>query len=447
MTHPVPSPRDDPPRRILRARRVVPVSSPPIDDGAVEVRGGRITGVGRWADVSRGVGRGCVEDLGDAILLPGLVNAHAHLDYTGMAGQIAPTRSFPDWIKSILAAKSAWSDDEFRASWLAGAHHAVSTGTTSVANIESMPGMAGALRPNTPARVHSFVEMTGVRSRRDPGDVLREAMGFVDAWTTASGRGGAGLSPHALYSTLPRLLERVPAAAHGRGCRVTMHVSESREEFEMFMYRRGAMHEWLRSQRPDDDCGHGSPVRLLARHGLLAPWFVAVHVNYLWDGDARLLGDAGTHVVHCPRSHAYFRHQRFPAAELAAAGVNLCLGTDSLASTLPDPCGAAPELSMFDEMAAYVAHDNTVSPAEVLAMATVHGARAIGLAPGAGTLSEGAPADLCAIPDTTPSMDVHEGIVGHRGKVLGTWIDGVRAWDGMGTGDSGGREPGGNCGA
>lgn len=104
---------------------------------------------------------------------------------------------------------------------------------------------------------------------------------------------------------------------------------------------------------------------------------------------------------------------------------------------------------MFDEMAAYVAHDNTVSPAEVLAMATVHGARAIGLAPGAGTLSEGAPADLCAIPDSVPSSDVLEGVVVHHGKVLGTWIDGARAWDAVragdagDAGDAGGREPGG----
>ena len=199
----------------------------------------------------------------------------------------------------------------------------------------------------------------------------------------------------------------------------------------MFMYRRGPMHDWLHLQRPGDDCGHGSPVRHAARHGLLGPHFVAVHVNYLWDDDARLLGDSGSHVVHCPQSHAYFRHQRFPAPDLAAAGVNLCLGTDSLASTR-GPGGGRPTLSMFDEMAAYMAHDSTVSPAEVIAMATVNGARALGIGDGTGTLAPGAPADLCAIPDEPSVSDVHEVVLGHRGVAAGTWIRGVKAWQGHG---------------
>lgn len=438
MTPPVPVPDDDPPGRILRARRVVPVSAPPIDDGAVEVRAGRILRVGRWADLAVGSRRDSVDDLGEAVLLPGLVNAHAHLDYTGLAGQIAPTRSFPDWIKSILAAKSAWSDADFAESWRAGARQMLATGTTAVANIESMPGLVSGLRAATPLRVHSFVEITGVRSRRDPGVMLGEALGFVDAWRAGGageGRlapGGAGLSPHAPYSTLPALLAMLPAAARGRGCAMTMHVAESREEFDMFMYRRGAMHDWLRGQRPDDDCGHGSPVQLVARHGLLGPGFIAVHVNYLWDGDARLLGTAGAHVAHCPRSHSYFRHQRFPAAELAGAGVNLCLGTDSLASTRPGPDGQPPVLSVLDEMASYLAHDSTVSPAEVLAMATVNGARALGLGCGVGTLAPGVPADLCAVPDVASIQDAHEVVAGHRGEVLATWIGGEPVWRGPG---------------
>ena len=440
MTRPVPGTHDDPPGRILRARRVVPVSSPPLDDGAVELRGGCIVRVGRWADLAREGTASAVQDLGDVVLLPGLVNAHAHLDYTRLAGQIAPTRSFADWIKSILAAKSAWSDADFEPSWREGALQMLATGTTSVANIESMPALVPGLRAGTPLGVHSFVEITGVRSRRDPSEMLREALAHLEAWIPAvdkagpgrARQGGVGLSPHAPYSTSPGLLALTPEAARGRGCRVTMHVAESHEEFEMFMYRRGAMHEWLRGQRPDDDCGHGSPVRHVARHGLLGPGFLAVHVNYLWDGDARLLGDAGAHVVHCPRSHAYFRHQRFPAAELADAGVNLCLGTDSLASTLPGPGGRPPVLSMFDEMAAYLAQDATVSPAAVLTMATVHGARALGLPPGTGTLSEGAPADLCAVPDMASAGDVHEVLAAHRGEVLGTWIAGERVWGGPG---------------
>ena len=428
MTAPQNPLHGDPPGRVLRARRVVPVSGPPIEDGAVEICGGRVTRVLRWMD--GGASGWPVEDLGEVVLLPGLVNAHCHLDYTGLVGRIAPTRSFADWIKSILAAKSAWTDDEFAASWREGARQLVATGTTTVANIETLPHLVAGLRSETPLRVHSFLELTGVRSRREPSDMVKEAMARVSAWQAADGRGGAGLSPHAPYSTLPGLLGAVASAAARSGCRMTMHVAESREEFEMYMYRRGAMHEWLHHQRPDDDCGLGSPVQHVARHGLLGPGFLAVHVNYLWDGDARLLGESGSGVVHCPRSHAYFRHQRFPASELAEAGVRACLGTDSLASTRvgmgSGAAGSAPVLSMFDEMAAYLAHDATVSPAEVLEMATVQGAHALGLRDGTGCIVEGGPADLCAIPDGGPGSDVHEVIAGHVGAVRGTWIAGVR---------------------
>ena len=425
MTAPQEALHGDPPGRVLRARRVVPVSGPPIEDGAVELRGGRVTRVRRWSD--GGGSGGAVEDLGEVVLMPGLVNAHCHLDYTGLAGRIAPTRSFADWIKLILAAKSAWSDADFAASWREGARQLVATGTTTVANIETLPHLVAERRAETPLRVHSFVELTGVRGRREPSEMVGEAMDWVSAWQSGGGRGGAGVSPHAPYSTMPGLLGAVASAAARAGCRLTMHVAESREEFEMFMYRRGAMHEWLRHQRPDDDCGLGSPVHHVARHGLLGPGFLAVHVNYLWDGDARLLGASGSAVVHCPRSHAYFRHQRFPASELAGAGVRPCLGTDSLASTRAGMgTGAAPVLSMFDEMAAFLAHDATVSPAEVLEMATVRGAHALGLRDGTGCIVEGGPADLCAIPDGGPGSDVHEVIVGHVGEVRGTWIAGVR---------------------
>lgn len=115
---------------------------------------------------------------------------------------------------------------------------------------------------------------------------------------------------------------------------------------------------------------------------------------------------------------------------MADAGVRACLGTDSLASTRSGmgsgAAGATPVLSMFDEMAAYLAHDATVSPAEVLGMATVRGAHALGLRDGTGCIVDGGPADLCAIPDSGPGSDVHEVIAGHVGAVLGTWIAGVR---------------------
>jgi cytosine/adenosine deaminase-related metal-dependent hydrolase len=209
--------------------------------------------------------------------------------------------------------------------------------------------------------------------------------------------------------------------------RLTTHLAESREEFEMFMFRRGPMHDWLHNQRPDSDCGLGSPIQHAARHGLLGPDLLAVHVNYLWDDDARILGQHGVSVAHCPGSHAYFRHQRFPAEALAAAGVNLCLGTDSLASTRTQP-GIRTQLSMFAEMAGLAAHDTTIDSAEILRRATVNGARALGLELEVGSLQPGLLADLCVIAARAADDDVHDAIVHHEGLASATWIGGVPTW-------------------
>src|SRR5690349_12349338 len=126
---PLDAPASDPPR-LLRARFVVPVSQPPIANGAVLISGNRIERVARWKDLSD-ADKGRALDLGEVILLPGLINAHCHLDYTDMAGRLPSRRSFTEWINLMLAAKAHWNYSEFAASWLHGAHMLVRTGTTT----------------------------------------------------------------------------------------------------------------------------------------------------------------------------------------------------------------------------------------------------------------------------------------------------------------------------
>ena len=143
-------------------------------------------------------------DLGEVILLPGLVNAHCHLDYTDMAGELPPPKKFTDWIPLITAAKTAWSYSDYARSWLRGAHMLLKTGTTTVADIEAMPDLLPEVWDATPLRVFSFLEMTGIRARRNPREILREAVEKIDS--LAHPRCRAFLSPHAPYSTLPELL-------------------------------------------------------------------------------------------------------------------------------------------------------------------------------------------------------------------------------------------------
>ena len=384
---------------ILRARTVLPVSQPPIENGVVVVSGNKIRAVGPWTDF-QSHSDDKVLDLGDVILLPGLVNAHCHLDYTDMAGELPPPTTFTDWIPLITAAKTAWSYAEYAHSWLHGAHMLVKTGTTTVADIESMPDLLPEVWDATPLRVFSFLEMTGIRAKRKPRDILNEAVEKIDS--LAHARCSSSLSPHAPYSTLPELLRLTAGLARKKKWRVTTHIAESAEEFEMFAHARGKMFDWMkRNERDHSDCGHGSPVKHFARNKMLGENLIAAHVNMLAHGDARLLGRHGVHVVHCPRSHAYFRHPPFLRERLDNAGVNLCLGTDSLATTRKIG-KQKPELNMFEEMRLLAATDKSISPPEILRMATVNGARALGLAGQAGELSENASADLIAATSMKP---------------------------------------------
>ena len=116
---------------ILRARMIWPVARPPVEDGVVCLQGDRITWVGRHAELPASQ-RGEMLDLGETLLLPGLINAHCHLDYTGMAGQLLPPRRFTDWIKGMVALKSTWSTEDFSKSWQQGAQMLLRTGTTTV---------------------------------------------------------------------------------------------------------------------------------------------------------------------------------------------------------------------------------------------------------------------------------------------------------------------------
>jgi aminodeoxyfutalosine deaminase len=406
---------------ILRARLILPISAPPIEDGAVVLNGNKIRTVAPFRDL-RPHAREKILDLGEVVLLPGLINAHCHLDYTDMAGELPPPRAFTDWIGSITAAKTGWSYSDYARSWLHGAHQLLKTGVTTVADIEAMPDLLPEVWNATPLRVFSFFEMTGILSRRPPAEILSETVGKIDSLRHPRSR--AMLSPHAPYSTLPELLKRTATVARKRKWRVSTHIAESEQEFEMFQQAKGRMHDWLaRNGRDNSDCGRGSPVAHFARNKLLGENVLAVHVNYLARGDATLLAKNRTHVVHCPRSHDYFKHVRFERERLANAGVNLCLGTDSLATTRKYG-KPRPELDLFAEMRLLAERDSSVSPVEILQMATVNGARALGLVGKIGELSKNVLADLIALPFTGKITNVHQAVIEHSGTVTASMIEG-----------------------
>ncbi len=404
---------------ILRARVVVPVRQKPIPDGAVLIRGGRVAAVGPWRDFS--ASRRSVVDLGESALLPGLVNAHCHLDYTDMAGLFLPPKVFTDWLKLMNATKAAWTLDDYRRSWRRGAAMLLRTGTTTVGDIEAFPDLLPAAWKATPLRVLSFIEMIGL-GRRPAPEILRATLARLHALRGARWR--PGLSPHAPYTTLPQLLRLSAATARRLHRRLAVHVAESALEFEMFTRRHGEMFDWLqRSGRDVSDCGRGTPVQHLERCGVLAPNLLAIHANYLEPKDIALLGRARVSVAHCPRSHFYFRHQPFPLRPLRRAKVNICLGTDSLASVWKRPRQTV-ELNLFDEMRALAERDAAPPPREILRMATIYGARGLGLEGQVGEITPRALADLIVLPFSGKPARVHDAILEHRGPVAASMIGG-----------------------
>jgi cytosine/adenosine deaminase-related metal-dependent hydrolase len=360
-------------------------------------------------------------DLGGALLLPGLINAHCHLDYTGLAGQIPAPREFTDWIKSIMTAKAGLGYTDYAQSWLRGARELLEGGVTTVADIEAVPELLPEVLEATPLRIASFIEMTGVRAARDPQAIVDEAVG--KAASLPEREPAHGLSPHALYSTTPALLALAARASRERGLRLVMHLAESEEESEMYLRRRGPLYEWLKGQRDMADTGAGSPVRAVERSGLLSDRFIAVHVNCLSDGDAACLGRSGASVAHCPRSHAYFGRRAFPWNPLTEAGVNICLGTDSLASVASSKRRPG-RLDMFEEMRAFAAAHPDLSPEAILRLATVNGAAALGQSGNLGELREGARADLIAVPGDGRLAESYDAVLGHTGPVLAAMIGG-----------------------
>jgi cytosine/adenosine deaminase-related metal-dependent hydrolase len=398
--------RDDtgtaPHEMIYRAKTLITMDGRPLDDGAVAVVGDRIAEVDRFDEVRLRNG-GEVVDLGEVALLPGLINAHCHLDFTHLRGVIAPPESFADWIRQINAKRREFSEEHFLASIAIGFAEALRWGATTIANIESMPALLRRVPP-PPLRIWWFYELIDVRAATSTEEMLADALSLGEA--TRDSRGGFGLSPHALYTASAELSRAAAKCAARHDFPLTMHVAESREEMEMFRNGRGALFELLQSLgRPMEDCGKGrTPLAAMFDRQKIDERWIVVHLNELAEEDfAQLEKSPRFHIAHCPRSGRYFQHRPFALRRLRELGFNICLGTDSLASNS--------SLSLFGEMRAVRDAHPWLAPREILEMTTVNGARALHQEQALGKIRAGFQADLIAVPIDNGRRDVFEKIV------------------------------------
>ena len=408
---------------ILRARAIWARKGRVITDGALQVCGDKIGKLGRRDEVVPDEGEPVI-DIGESIVFPAFVNAHCHLDYTGLAGELTPGNSFTDWVKQIVEVKRTLTQEEHESAWLAGAGMLMQSGCGTVANIESIPGMFARLANQTPLQVCPFTEIIGYNE-----DDVCEALELARRELSCNELLAlvAGISPHAPYTTTPKSLSALAGLADELNVPTAIHVSESMDEWRMFTDSGGALFDSMRALgRPSSDCGLGTPVEHVSRSQGLAKRTLVIHANQLGESDYGLLAKPGVSVVHCPGSHAWFGHEKFEYERLAKAGVNICLGTDSLASSSGNV--SAQGLTMFNEMKRFSNQYPEVSSDEIIGMATWNGAAALGLRDVLGQLIEGAFANLAIIPLTNPLADVSDLIVNHAGPVGSLMIAGKRVF-------------------
>jgi cytosine/adenosine deaminase-related metal-dependent hydrolase len=384
----------------FRARIVFPVSSPPVENGMACIDQGKIVVLGKWD------GRAAT-DLGDVILMPGLINAHCHLDYSVMRGAILSNTSFSQWVRRINELKRTLSDDDYLESIRSGFDELLRHGTTSVFNIESFPELMVRMPP-PPIRTWWFYEMMDVRNRIHTEDVVAGALSFFEdraGWT-----GGFGLSPHAPYTTSPDLFRLARFCCEKYGMPLMTHLAESDEEFEMFRDASGPLHDFLKGLgRKMSDTGALTPVARLLTENALPDGSLLTHMNFLEEEDWGLLRGKNFSIIHCPCCHEYFERAPFQMERFLREGFNICLGTDSLASNR--------SLNMFTEMRCAARRHPGVAPERILKMATINPAKAIGMGGRLGEISPGAEADLIAIPFSGPVEHLHETVLAHPGPV------------------------------
>jgi len=411
---------------IIRARIVVTMHGAPVENGAVAVSENRIVDVGRFDDIKTR-NAGSAIDLGEQILLPGLINAHCHLDYTCLRGKIRPQKSFTDWIQAINAEKSRLSAKDYFASITDGFEEAKRFGTTTIANLTAFPDLISQVQP--PIRTCWFAELIDIRAPERTNELVDAAIKSLrrarPSLTAVRGPGATwGLAPHALFTASKDLFRRCEEVAQNANVLLTTHLAESREEMEMFRDSSGPLYEFMKSiGRPMNDCENETPLglfvgaRTAGKLGRALPQWIVAHLNELTESDFDFLERSNPkfHIVHCPRSHNYFGHSPFAFDRLRSLGFNICLGTDSLASNQ--------SLSLFDEMRAFQTNFPRISPEEIFRLVTVNPARALRYENALGQIRPDLGADLIAVP-CSGSTDIFEQIIACDAPVSCSMVNG-----------------------
>ncbi|MEE9155918.1 MAG: amidohydrolase family protein [Gemmatimonadota bacterium] len=391
---------------VYRAAWVVPVAADPVRDGAVRVNGeGRIEWVGAGSRAR--LDGADIVDLGETALLPGLVSAHSHPELTLLRGRLE-TEAFPQWIERLIESKYRSLDSAalLTSTWL-GIAESMANGVTCLA----APDDAGFLQ--------EVLQQAGLRGRvyrevfgPDPAEAesaLKELRLRIDSMRQdETDRVEVGIAPHALYTASPRLFRALAEYADAESLPVTIHVAESEAEERFVHDGSGPLAARLRARDIEVPATGRSPVAWLAETGILATQPLLVHCVRVDESDVLRVADSGSTIAHCPISNAKFGHGAAPLLFFLELGIPVGLGSDSVASNNRVDILEEARFASLLQRATYRAA-GVLSAEETLRLATLEGARALGLEERIGSLEPGKEADLIAVrldrPWTTPTGD------------------------------------------
>ncbi|HEY2903713.1 MAG TPA: amidohydrolase family protein [Polyangia bacterium] len=372
--------------RLVSARWIFPITRPPIADGAVALDAAdTVVDVGPRAEL---VGRFATapEDRAEGVVVPGLVNAHTHLELSALAGQVAGGQGLVAWAGTVVQTRAGVDRAAVRAAATRAAAAAVRQGTAAVGDVaNSLDAVGGIAAAGLRGMV--FHELLGSREART-GDALADAARELEALTAETGAWPAGLAyapaPHALYSAGADLLRRIFATAARTGLPTSIHVAEDPDEIALLRDGSGRWPAVLTAMgvAPASRVPGSNPVAYLDALGAFAAPAppLLVHMVHTGDEDRRLARDVGATAVLCPRSNLHIGGVLADVPALLGEGVALALGTDSLAS--------AEDLSLWAEMATLHAHFPSLPAMVWLSAATRGGAEALRL-PACGAIAAG----------------------------------------------------------
>lgn len=373
----------------LRAAWVVPMDRPPLRNGVIEFSE-QILSV-RAAFAHEQVDH----DLGDVIVLPGLVNAHTHLELSSLSCDDSPS-SFDGWLLDLLAKSSgltAPNPESVAAAALEGMDQCLQFGVTTVGDISKQSHVTRPALRNGPLRIVSFGEVQAMAQRRG---LLDERFALATDTSCESLTLCAGVTPHAPYTVEPEGYRRCLEWCRSTGRPLATHLAESPHEAEFLARGTGPFRAlWDTIGRWDDAVPTftGGPIRFAQSLGLLDFPTLLAHVNYADDNELHILSQGQISVVCCPRTHRYFGHAPHRWQEMLAMDINVAIGTDS--------CASSPNLNLVDDLRLLHQIAPDVPALTLWEMATLRAARAVQMEQTVGTIMPGKAADFTVFEATS----------------------------------------------